>query len=300
MMIRLRRLLWPIRPILLPIWRPMRSAAKRGETRWISVADRVAFLVRGAADRLGGRSHAGRRIRPLRRFELLDLGRRIPYYQTRSIYMSMASRVAEDLIRRHGLTTALELGPYLRPLIIGADVLDLAVQADREAEGRTIIHDATRLPWPVDDGAYDLFVGLQVFEHLGTSQADVFREVRRVARHAILSLPIDWQMSDPRNCHHGITAERALSWFAPVAPTRVVVGNGGRRKRLIFVFEGLEPAGPQPTEPENAEPKTIEIPELAIAETVSTRVAGSAGDAPNVDADTTRATAPARESVTRA
>jgi hypothetical protein len=43
----------------------------------------------------------------------------------------------------------------------------------------------------VADNAYDLFVALQVFEHLGTSQREAFREVRRVARHAIISLPID-------------------------------------------------------------------------------------------------------------
>ena len=30
-----------------------------------------------------------------------------------------------------------------------------------------------------------------------------------------------------------------LGWFAPVVPTKVVVGNPGHRKRLIYVFEDL-------------------------------------------------------------
>ena len=178
-------------------------------------------------------------IRPLRRYEIVDLGRRVRYYSARTGYMTVAAGVAGDLIDRHRLTSALELGPHLRPLIVGADVMDIASPKDLESEGRVIIHNATRDPWPVDDRQYDLFVALQVFEHLGTGQGAAFREVRRVARHAIISLPIDWVMADPKNCHHQLSSERALSWFLPVVPTRVVVGNGGSKKRLIYVFEDL-------------------------------------------------------------
>ena len=64
--------------------------------------------------------------------------------------------------------------------------------------------------------AYDLFVAFQVFEHLGDSQPEAFREVRRVARNAILSLPIDWEMADPRNCHHQLSAAKVRAWFAPI------------------------------------------------------------------------------------
>jgi hypothetical protein len=46
-------------------------------------------------------------------------------------------------------------------------------------------------------------------------------------------------MDDPRNCHHMISNERALSWFLPWRPTRVEVGNPGSRTRLIYVFEDL-------------------------------------------------------------
>ena len=153
--------------------------------------------------------------------------------------MGAASLVAADLIGRKGLTTALELGPYRRPLITGADVMDIRLSPVLHTDGRQIAHDATVAPWPVADKAYDLFVALQVFEHLGTAQAAAFREVRRVARHAIVSLPIDWVMDDPRNCHHRIDEARVLGWFAPVVPSRVVLGNGGRRTRLVFVFEDL-------------------------------------------------------------
>jgi hypothetical protein len=157
--------------------------------------------------------------------------------------MGVAGEIASELIREKHLRTALELGPHLRPLIRGADVMDIVHNARLELEGQAIIADASKAPWPVDDKTYDLFVALQVFEHLGTHQPEAFREVRRVARNAILSLPIDWVMADPRNCHHGLTNERVLKWFAPVVPTRVVLGNGGHRKRLLYVFEDL----PAPT-----------------------------------------------------
>jgi Methyltransferase domain len=101
------------------------------------------------------------------------------------------------------------------------------------------IHDATVIPWPFADRSFDLFLALQVFEHLKDRQPEAFLEVRRIARHAILSLPIDWVMEDPRNKHHMIPHERVMSWFAPVTPTRILEHTTGTRKRLIYVFEDL-------------------------------------------------------------
>jgi hypothetical protein len=180
-------------------------------------------------------------IRPLRSHELVELAAREPYYQPRRVYMGVAGAEASRLIESRGLRTALELGPHLRPLIRGADTMDVVANEALESEGRRIVHDARQVPWPFADNEYDLFVALQVFEHLGDRQPDAFREVRRVARNAILSLPIDWVMADPSNCHHGLTDERVRAWFAPVVPTRVVVGNPGHRKRLVYVFEDLPP-----------------------------------------------------------
>ena len=162
-----------------------------------------------------------------------------PYYRDRDRYLGAAAWVADDLIDRRGLTSALELGPNVQPLIVGADLMDRVARPGLDAQGRLTLHDATRTPWPVADARYDLFVALQVFEHIGSSQRDAFAEVRRVAHHAIISLPIDWRMEDTTNPHHGITHDRALSWFEPVRPTRVIVGNRGFRQRLIYTFEDL-------------------------------------------------------------
>jgi hypothetical protein len=180
-------------------------------------------------------------IRPLRKDEFQAVAERFPYYRGRWTYMSVAGAVSGDIIDTYRAQSALELGPHLRPIIVGADVMDLDERSrdTLAGTGQVVVHDATVTPWPIADKRYDLFVALQVFEHLGTRQPEAFREVCRVARHAIISLPIDWQMADPTNCHHQLSAEKALSWFLPVVPTRIVVGNGGPKSRLIFVFENL-------------------------------------------------------------
>lgn len=164
---------------------------------------------------------------------------RFPYYNGRWGYVSKALAEASTLIQTHDLRTALELGAPVRPIIFGADVIDIRARPELDPTVPITIHDATKTPWPVGDKAYDLFIALQVLEHLRDRQREAFLEVRRVSRHAIISLPIDWEMDDPRNCHHRISQERALAWFAPIVPTRIVQGTGGHRRRLIYVFEDL-------------------------------------------------------------
>ena len=41
------------------------------------------------------------------------------------------------------------------------------------------------------------------------------------------------------NIHHRLSSGTVLSWFAPLVPTRIDLGNGGPKKRLIYVFENL-------------------------------------------------------------
>ena len=242
---RLKRALRPLRPVLLPIWRWIRALVGTRRSRRIRrsrLRGRVDDVVRGFSPSRGG-------IRALRLYEIEDLASTIPYYRPRREYMLVASRIANEMIRRRDLRTGLELGPNLRSLIVGADTMELETNPDLQAEGRRFVHDATVTPWPAADKAYDLFVAMQVFEHLGTHQREAFNEVRRVARNAMLSLPIDWTQADPADIHHQISRERVLSWFAPVVPSRVMVGNGGPKTRLIFVFEDLPAPDPGPGDP---------------------------------------------------
>jgi Methyltransferase domain len=182
---------------------------------------------------------SGSPIRPMRRDEFDAMAAANPYYRTRWGYTSVALLEAAKLIARDDLRTALEVGAPVKPIITGAHVMDYRFREELDPDVGVTIHDATKVPWPFEDKAFGLFIALQVFEHLGSSQVEAFREVRRVARHAILSLPIDWVMENPRNIHHMISHERVLSWFAPVTPTRVVEHMTGDRKRVVYVFEDL-------------------------------------------------------------
>jgi hypothetical protein len=236
MLRRLKRRLRPLRPVLLPFWRLGHTVLGWLSRAWLGLAARLQARRRRLDVRQG-------RLRPITRAEFDTVARRFPYYRNRWTYMEAAGREAARLIARHRLSSALELGPHIRPLIVGADVMILEPNEDLDAEGAVIVQDARQTPWAVPDGAYDLFVGLQVFEHLGDRQPDAFREVCRVARNAIISLPIDWVLDDPSNCHHGLTNERVLGWFDPRQPTRIVEGNPGPRRRLIYVFEDIPATG---------------------------------------------------------
>ena len=193
-------------------------------------------------------------IHPIARADFDAMVKEFPYYRNRWGYMSTALLEAARLITTDDITTALELGAPVRPILVGAQVMDKTKRPEYDDSIPAATHDATDFPWPFADKSFDLFLALQVFEHLKDRQREAFLEVRRIARHAILSLPIDWVMDDPRNCHHMISEERALSWFAPVVPDRTIEHVTGRRKRLIFVFEDL----PLP------EPISSPVPEAAV------------------------------------
>jgi hypothetical protein len=222
--------------VLLPFWRRLRPHLDPANPH-------SPAQVRIRTGRLARRIVRGSRIAAMREPEYLTLVRRSRYYRGRWPYMSVACAAADDLIERYRLRTALELGPHLSPIVVGADVMDVSPSADLRGHRHVIVHDATAVPWPIEDRAYGLFVGLQVFEHLRDRQREAFAEVRRVADHAIISLPIDWQMPDPRDKHHGISHETAMSWFAPSRPTRIEVGTPAPRKRLVYVFEDLGTGG---------------------------------------------------------
>ena len=125
-------------------------------------------------------------------------------------------------------SSVLELGPSLFTVVKHADIMrkpeiDIwGVPAVIEA--KEYLHDATITPWPVDE-KYDLFIALQVFEHLVDSQARAFQEVKRIAKYAILSLPYKWDCpKDNANYpeHHMIDENTILEWTNGEAPEKWV------------------------------------------------------------------------------
>ena len=217
--------LQPLRPVLGPIYHAWRE--------WAAHIPRAPDLTLARIDL------SDRPIVPISRRSFDEMAAALPYYRNRWGYTSVALAEAARIIRDRDVRTALELGAPVKPILVGARVMDNKVRPELDPYVEITVHNAIRTPWPFDDKQFDLFIALQVFEHLGSFQPAVFREVRRVARHAVLSLPIEWEMADPSDPHHRISDVTVRSWFAPIEPTRVVEGNAGRRRRLVYVFEDL-------------------------------------------------------------
>ncbi|MCL1951346.1 MAG: hypothetical protein FWF60_00815 [Oscillospiraceae bacterium] len=167
-----------------------------------------------------------------------------PYYAGRWAYFREVIRMVGEI----GPRSVLELGPALFTVVKGSDIMrkpEIDVWgAPANVKSIEYLHDATVTPWPVHR-KYDLFIALQVFEHLVGCQAQAFQEVRRIALHAILSLPYKWDCPvDNANYpeHHRIDESTILGWTNGEAPQRwVYIERTGEQvskgERIIGLWE---------------------------------------------------------------
>lgn len=134
-----------------------------------------------------------------------------------------------DIVRRKNLDTVLELGPGQHTIVKGCDIM---IRPEDDSWGRpinevghTYHHDATEKPWPVKDKAYDLFIALQVWEHLNGKQTRAFREAMRISKAAVLRFPYKWICpKDNANYpeHHDIDEELIADWTLNIKPNEVI------------------------------------------------------------------------------
>ena len=155
--------------------------------------------------------------------DVLMLGEGDPYYDIRRWeYYKEAIKLAGNTVGN----SILEVGPYRRPLFSGSDILDCWAGANP-----TYLHDASVTPWPIAGRRYDLLVALQVWEHLGSSQASAFEEVMRVSKRAVLSFPYMWEC--PGDVHHGIGYDKIEEWTQGFKHSeRRHVGS-----RVVYLFQ---------------------------------------------------------------
>jgi len=127
---------------------------------------------------------------------------------------------------------AVDLGTYLQSIIKNGHTIDIKNRGDT-----TYIFDANDISkWKqIEDKQYDLFIGMQVFEHL-EKQNEIWKEVTRISNHAIISLPYMW------NCygdsHHGINEEVIYKW-TKMTPKYSLISGGdeqSKAKRIICFY----------------------------------------------------------------
>lgn len=167
-----------------------------------------------------------------------------PYYNGRWPFVAAAREVISTLPAVPA-QRVLEVGPYRLAVVPGCETMDILPKLEP-----TYLHNARQMPWPMADGAYELVVGLQVFEHLGPrdsgNQERAFAEITRVASRAVLSFPYKWAGGED-NWHAGIDLDVIRRWALGQRPDRTIrAGVLDRRAgtRIICIWDRLGASRP--------------------------------------------------------
>lgn len=136
-------------------------------------------------------------------------------------------------------STVLELGTGGISLVIFSDIMEKTQKGiDKEnLNNKLYIQDATMTPWDIPDKYYDVFVALQVFEHLKDKQVPVFKEVMRISKNAILSFPYKWKSCN--EIHDSIDDVIIEKWTCGIVPVSVkeISFSKNKRNRIVYVFK---------------------------------------------------------------
>jgi hypothetical protein len=103
----------------------------------------------------------------------------------------------------------LELGSLGAQIVPGSHTMDYLKRWNFKGNKPTYAHDARKIPWPVEDGAYDWFVAMRVFQHLWPVQRKALAEAMRVARNVLIVVPEQYKNGT------GITREQIREWCPP-------------------------------------------------------------------------------------
>lgn len=103
-------------------------------------------------------------------------------------YHAFASLVAQIIEP----SRVLELGTMGVKICSHSDEMDFPVAKFWPVDNPKYLHNAKLTPWPIEDKSYDLFIALRVFHHLAPDQEKCFKEMKRVAKNIILTLPIEY------------------------------------------------------------------------------------------------------------
>jgi hypothetical protein len=197
---------------------------------WFYIFGFMTMLPRGFSAPL--QSGRDRYLKPITHQDFLEAEKKDPYFKGRWKYFN----IVVDLVRKLQPDSVLELGAYRLPLVQGSDTMDIVKVLD----DLTYLHDATRIPWPVADDKYDLFIACEVWEHLGQKQKEAFKEVRRISRRAIFSFPFMWKYPEEAKdeealSHRNIDESKIAEWTLHLKPKSIAYTRD--KRFVIYYFE---------------------------------------------------------------
>lgn len=160
------------------------------------------------------------------------------YYRNRWEYFN---EIIEHLHTLDDVNTVLEFGPYKLPFVEGSDIID---QYDKNLKyypidiNNFIVHNCKKLPLPIEDKAYDLVIACQVLEHFGIfgEQVEIFNELERISKRAIISLPYLWFKPDERD-HHMIDEEMISFWSSNRKPVYKMISGFQTTQRILLIYD---------------------------------------------------------------
>ena len=160
------------------------------------------------------------------------------YYKNRWDYLK---EIIDQVKKLDDVERILEMGPFKSPIVVGEDIIDITdvnVKYYPIDTGKFIKHDCSKTPYPIEDKEYDLVISSQVLEHLGLKgeQKDIFNEIKRISRKAIISLPYMWFAPNERD-HHMIDERMINKWTNNYKPIFEQINGTRNSKRIMLVYE---------------------------------------------------------------
>lgn len=148
------------------------------------------------------------------------------YYDGRWAYLEKVGQIVTESKPQ----SVLELGPSFLTIVKDCDIMylpDIDTWGIPEIiNGKSYAHDARMIPWPIDDKYYDMFIALQVFEHLDGKQKQAFQEAKRIAKSIVLSLPYKWKCPKDNThyypSHHMIDENVIIDWADGEMPEKII------------------------------------------------------------------------------
>ena len=144
----------------------------------------------------------------------------------------------EELKKLSDFDSVLEIGPYKAPIIENSDVIDISDFSGNFPLNinNVIIHDCSKIPYPIEDKKYDLVIASQCLEHFGYfgEQVNVFKELARISNKAIVALPYNW--FQPLNISHHRIDEKVFDvWQGEYQPISEVITDSEINTHRIII-----------------------------------------------------------------
>lgn len=157
--------------------------------------------------------------------DYLDAVAKDPYFKNRWSYFEPIY----GLLAEMDPYSMLEAGANNYPLYTDSTSVGLA-----PSEHTDVVADITKT-LPFRDKEFDVYMALQVWEHLEGGQREAFSEARRVSLRVVLSFPYRWENSEDTT-HYNLDDTVFESWVGKPS-RRIMIPSKTRHCRVVYIFE---------------------------------------------------------------